>query len=90
MRTTTLTMVLAARLALGRSADAQPEPFHAPVPAVADSMLAPLLLLVPLVTLANCASEVLFAARYPRRVLQGQLVRIPVADPLLEVTDIRQ
>ena len=43
MRTTTLSfmMVLAARLALGRSADAEPEPFHAPVPAVADPMLAP-------------------------------------------------
>jgi predicted metal-dependent phosphoesterase TrpH len=52
------------------------------------ALLAPLLLpMVPLVTLVNYACEILFERKWSRR-LRNELVRIPVADPLFEVTDI--
>ena len=48
--------------------------------------LAPLLLLVPAVTLANHLSELVFASRWSRR-LAAERYRIRVADPLLEALD---
>jgi len=54
------------------------------------AMLAPLLLVAPLVTLIHYACEVAFHAKWSRRALGREFVRIPVADPLFEVTDVRQ
>ena len=48
--------------------------------------LAPLLLLVPAVTLANYATELVFAAKWSRR-LARQRYRIRVVDPLFEALD---
>jgi len=48
--------------------------------------LAPLLLLVPVVTLANHLSELVFASRWSRH-LAAERYRIRVADPLLEALD---
>jgi predicted metal-dependent phosphoesterase TrpH len=53
--------------------------------------LAPLLAVIPLVTLGNYVREILFEYRWSRRVSapsDGNGFRIPVADPLFEVTDI--
>ena len=60
------------------------------------ALLAPLLLpIVPMVTLVNYACEILFERKWSRRVLgaagaelTSEFLRIPVADPLFEVTDI--
>ncbi len=52
------------------------------------ALLAPLLLpIVPVVTLVNYACEIVFERKWSRR-LRNELVGIPVADPLFEVTDI--
>jgi predicted metal-dependent phosphoesterase TrpH len=52
------------------------------------ALLAPVLLpIVPVVTLVNYVCEILFERRWSRR-LRNELFRIPVADPLFEVTDI--
>jgi len=48
--------------------------------------LAPLMLLVPLVTLANHCNELLFAARWSRWIA-GERFRVRMADPLLEALD---
>jgi predicted metal-dependent phosphoesterase TrpH len=54
------------------------------------ALLAPLLLpAVPVVTMVNYACEILFERKWSRR-LRNELFRIPIADPLFEVTDIRQ
>jgi predicted metal-dependent phosphoesterase TrpH len=54
------------------------------------ALLAPLLLpLVPVVTLVNYACEILFERKWSRR-LRNELLGIPVADTLFEVTDVRQ
>jgi len=52
--------------------------------------LAPLFFVAPIVTLVHYVCEVAFRAKWSGRVLGGQPVRIPVTDPLLEVTDVRQ
>ena len=53
------------------------------------AVLAPLLLpVVPMVTLVNYACEILFERKWSRR-LRNELFRIPIADPLFEVTDVR-
>jgi predicted metal-dependent phosphoesterase TrpH len=62
------------------------------------ALLAPLLLpAVPVITLINFACEILFERKWSRRVwaaagvgLRNEFFRIPVTDPLFEVTDIRQ
>src|ERR1039458_8845195 len=52
------------------------------------ALLAPVLLpIVPMVTLVNYVCEILFERKWSRR-LRNELVGIPVADPLFEVTDI--
>jgi predicted metal-dependent phosphoesterase TrpH len=54
------------------------------------ALLAPLLLpVVPMVTLVNYVCEILFERKWSRR-LRNELLRIPIADPLFEVTDVRQ
>jgi predicted metal-dependent phosphoesterase TrpH len=54
------------------------------------ALAAPLLLpVVPLVTLVNYVCEILFERKWSRR-LRNELLRIPIADPLFEVTDVRQ
>jgi predicted metal-dependent phosphoesterase TrpH len=54
------------------------------------ALLAPLLLpVVPMVTLVNYACEILFERKWSQR-LRNELLGIPIADPLFEVTDIRQ
>ncbi len=51
--------------------------------------LAPLLLLVPAVILGNYVNEILFDFTWSRRLLAGgHGLGIPVANPLLEVTDV--
>jgi hypothetical protein len=62
------------------------------------ALLAPLLLpAVPVITLINFACEILFERKWSQRVwgvtgvgLRNEFLRIPVTDPFLEVTDIRQ
>ena len=49
-------------------------------------VLAPLLLLVPVVTLANHLTELVFASRWSRY-LAGERYRIRIVDPLLEALD---
>jgi predicted metal-dependent phosphoesterase TrpH len=52
------------------------------------AFLAPLLLpVVPVVTLVNYFCEILFERKWSRR-LRSQSFRIPIADPLFEITDI--
>ena len=52
------------------------------------ALLAPVLLpIVPVVTLVNYVCEILFERKWSHR-LRNELVGIPVADPLFEVTDI--
>jgi predicted metal-dependent phosphoesterase TrpH len=54
------------------------------------ALLAPLLLpIVPVVTLVNYVCEILFERKWSRR-LRNELIGIPIADPLFEVTDVRQ
>ena len=48
--------------------------------------LAPLMLVVPVVTLANYVAELLFASKWSR-FLAAERFRIPVADPLFEAPD---
>jgi predicted metal-dependent phosphoesterase TrpH len=51
--------------------------------------LAPLLLLVPIVTLGNYVNELRFDYSWSRRLLsRGHRLRIPSANPLLEVADV--
>jgi predicted metal-dependent phosphoesterase TrpH len=53
--------------------------------------LAPLLAAIPLVTLGNYVREIMFEYKWARRVCgssESNGFRIPVADPLFEVTDI--
>ncbi len=50
--------------------------------------LAPLMLLIPAVTLGNYLSEILFDAFWSRRLPGSHRFRIPVANPLLEVADV--
>ena len=53
-------------------------------------LLAPILLpVVPVVTLVNYACEILFERKWSRR-LRNELIGIPGADALFEVTDVRQ
>ena len=55
------------------------------------ALLAPVLLSsVPAVMLVNYFCEVLFEIKWSRKVLGRQTVRIPIADPLFEITDVRQ
>jgi hypothetical protein len=54
------------------------------------ALLAPLLLpVVPVVTLVNYVCEILFERKWSRR-LRNEFLGVPIADPLFEVTDIRQ
>jgi predicted metal-dependent phosphoesterase TrpH len=54
------------------------------------AFLAPLLMpVVPVVTLVNYACEILFERKWSRR-LRNEFLGVPIADPLFEVTDIRQ
>ncbi|MBZ5607917.1 MAG: PHP domain-containing protein [Acidobacteriia bacterium] len=50
--------------------------------------LAPLMLLIPAVTLGNYFREILFDYTWSRRLAGRHRFRIPVASPLLEVTDV--
>ena len=54
---------------------------------------------VPVVTMVNCAMEILFERKWSQRLgrrkpapvrLRDELLGIPIADPLFEITDIRQ
>ena len=55
------------------------------------ALLAPVLVpTVPIVTLVNYVCEVLFERTWSNRVLARKPLGIPIADPLFEITDIRQ
>ena len=55
------------------------------------ALLSPLFLAVPVVTAINYVCEILFERKWSRKVcLRNQFLGIPVADPLFEVTDVRQ
>jgi predicted metal-dependent phosphoesterase TrpH len=51
-------------------------------------LLAPLIALIPAMTLSNFISEIAFERRWSRRVLALEPLRIPVTDPLLEIADV--
>lgn len=55
------------------------------------ALFSPLFLAVPVVTAINYVCEILFERKWSRKVLlRNQFLGIPVADPLFEVTDVRQ
>jgi len=52
------------------------------------ALLAPLLIVVPIITGASYAAEVVFEYRWSQRTLGRHLLGVPIADPLLEVADV--
>jgi predicted metal-dependent phosphoesterase TrpH len=54
------------------------------------ALLSPLMIGIPVITLGNHWCEAAFVKYWSRRILAGEPLGIPVADPLFEVTDIGQ